>query len=1238
MSISVLSVNARGIRDELKRKSIYLYCQNKCADFYFLQETHASDADLSLWRSQWGKDLWLSCGSHRSAGVAVLLGRFKGHVIKCSTDREGRWIILIVVIDHQQFILVNVYASNNRRINMSLFATIENNLSHLIPTFPEAKILWGGDFNTVMDESMDRWPPKDKKTNELENICNRIGLIDIWRHRHLNGKAYTWSNKDRSLQSRIDFWLVSSDLENKVESIAIEPTVLTDHNAVTIKINMGAIEQNFNRDYWKLNNNLLQSKEFQKEAQRTIDKHWKQARLLSSYSKYWELMKFEIRNLAILIGKKISRTNKKKESQVVAEIIKLSSKSTLSVEEMKDLTTAQTELDKIYEEKAKGAFVRSRRRWLEEGEKCTKYFFNLEKRNYEQASFSKLRVNDVICENEKEISQHVTKFYETLYNDDSVDQDNIAMFLKGLEPDIKKIDDNFKLICDQKILVKDVQTCIKALKDNKSPGNDGLTGEFYKVFSKTLAPFLTAMFEEALEKEELPPTLKQGLIKLIPKPNKDKLNIENWRPISLLNNDAKIFASVFAKRLKLGLDDIIDEEQSGFIPGRNIVNNIRLVLDMIDYSWYIPDDSFILFVDFYKAFDTVNHQFMIRTIEFFGFGGRFQKAIKTLYKGCNSSVKLACGTTPRFCISRGIRQGCPLSPFLFLLVTQVMAAHIKKNTFRGINALNKEFKLAQLADDTTIFLRDRYEISKAIECIDEFSQVSGLKMNLNKSVLLPIKGNDLSELNGIPVKNTVTYLGVHIDKNETNRCSLNFDPIIQQITKRFNMWLMRDLSLSGRVLLAKAEGISRSVYVSLSLEMPPAIYKKLDKTVFNFIWKNKCHYIKKQILCNPKSKGGMDVLSFETLNNTFKVQWLANLIKGRDCIWNIFPNYVFNEVGGINLLLKCNYKIEKIPIKLSNFHRQALLAWKLIYKHNFSPTNFCIWNNENILYKNKSLFYKNWFDHGIIHVKQLFNDGGQLLSYQEFLNKFQLPVPPKEFAVVIDALPRGVLQLYKCSGTRDLTLPPAGTFDNSVFVGEVDIIKKKCSNKYIRNCMLSPWLPSGQSFWSSCYGDISWPEAWMAGEKLCLNNKVKEVSFKILHKIYPTQMKLARFNIENDLLCKFCGKEEETIRHLFCQCVFSKIFWTDVQHYLRTMTRRTILLQEKDILILFKRNLDDDTTLFVRLILMLGKFHIHKKKWTNSKPNTDVFLLELQQYAATIKDCKNKKAIRTSKVLDKFNL
>lgn len=147
--------------------------------------------------------------------------------------------------------------------------------------------------------------------------------------------------------------------------------------------------------------------------------------------------------------------------------------------------------------------------------------------------------------------------------------------------------------CDSPLTVEEVCTSISALKANKSPGTDGLTAEFYKSFSNLLAPFLLQVFTESIENNTLPPTLTQGLITLIPKPNKDLLFIDNWRPISLLNNDCKIMALILANRIKEVLDTIIDETQSGFMRNRHISNNIRLVLDLLDYSdWYLTIASF----------------------------------------------------------------------------------------------------------------------------------------------------------------------------------------------------------------------------------------------------------------------------------------------------------------------------------------------------------------------------------------------------------------------------------------------------------------------------------------------------------------------------------------------------------------------------------------------------------------------------------------------------------------------
>ncbi len=137
------------------------------------------------------------------------------------------------------------------------------------------------------------------------------------------------------------------------------------------------------------------------------------------------------------------------------------------------------------------------------------------------------------------------------------------------------------------------------------------------------------------------------------------------------------------------------------------------------------------------------------------------------------------------------------------------------------------------------------------------------------------------------------------------------------------------------LILAKAEGLSRLTYTALSLNVDTAILKKIDTMLLNFVWKNKTHFIRKSVLMNTIEKGGLNFLDFTTLNNTFKIHWIKNSINKPSSIWNLIPNVVFSKLGGLSFLLICNYNIMKIPVKLSLFHRQMLLAWSLIFKHNF---------------------------------------------------------------------------------------------------------------------------------------------------------------------------------------------------------------------------------------------------------------------------------------------------------------
>jgi len=192
---------------------------------------------------------------------------------------------------------------------------------------------------------------------------------------------------------------------------------------------------------------------------------------------------------------------------------------------------------------------------------------------------------------------------------------------QNLCPLIPQIDLSFKKICDSELRIDELDAVLKKVALNKSP--DGLTVHFYKYFWEDLRNLLSEALKECIVRKELM-TMKQGEITLIPKPGKDKRQLDNLRPITLLNTDYKVFSGSIATRLKKGIADIISETQSGFIKGRVIYNNIRLVMNSLDYSDLIDDDRFILFLDFYKAFDSVEHKFILKTLHHFGFGDKFK--------------------------------------------------------------------------------------------------------------------------------------------------------------------------------------------------------------------------------------------------------------------------------------------------------------------------------------------------------------------------------------------------------------------------------------------------------------------------------------------------------------------------------------------------------------------------------------------------------------------------------------
>lgn len=270
--------------------------------------------------------------------------------------------------------------------------------------------------------------------------------------------------------------------------------------------------------------------------------------------------------------------------------------------------------------------------------------------------------------------------------------------------------------------------------------------------------------------------------------------------------------------------------------------------------------------------------------------------------------------TNYFHLSSGVRQGCPLSPYLFVLAVELLACKIRQDKdIQGIKIFDRELKLSQFADDTTLFNSNCNSVEKAVVVLNNFGDISGLKLNPSKTKALWLgswRHRKDKPYGFLWPEKPIRALGTCISYNEKENEKYNFTLKLQKLKTILDIWNCRSLTLFGRCLITKSLYISQLVLTISSLDVPQEYIGAVNSAIFKFISKNKKDKIKRALMILDYDQGGLRVPSMEVLAKSFKLAWISRLLADEQICsesWKSIPNHFFGKYGGLNFLLRCNY-------------------------------------------------------------------------------------------------------------------------------------------------------------------------------------------------------------------------------------------------------------------------------------------------------------------------------------------
>lgn len=879
-----------------------------------------------------------------SKGIAILIraeslrGPREGAAQVIYGDTEGRYMVAHVVLRDRAVNVANVYLPahpERRRRYLSQMTpppAEETGPHRPVPEAAQADIFCG-DWNMVEAE-IDRTsskPPGKQDSDTLRNFLYRYGkdqggFADGWREWYPTRREYTHRNSNQG-QSRIDRIYIRRDWlteAHRWKMIQPPDQLNLDHRAVTVQLKATIVQQR-GPGRPRLRPTLLKNPRYIRQSQQALRTRSEPQALVGDPD-LWEEYKTTILQSLQAQERAERRRRTKTRGRLYKRRDKLVQRRGPAHDPALEQEVAQVEAQMGAHETAEALryHYNAMAKHHILGERPSKWFFQLMAEKQRTGTFIEgLGHGDYIETSPEGKLAAVNQFYTELLDEKPSDPEARHDFLQAIT---KKISRKHANQLKKPITTKEVEKAIRRGRNGASPGGDGIPVEFYKALMASekrerphqpplIVEWLKGLFNRFLRGAPVPKTFTEGVLAILYKQKGRPTDLKNYRPLTVTNSDYRIFATILMTRLLRAINPVLGPEQTAFLPARLIDDNIWTVKTLIDRH-KDPEQGGVglLFLDQYKAYDRVSHEYLWAVLKHINVPDEYIQVVQALYQGAVITPYVNGYKGAPIPVRSGVRQGCPLSCPLYIIVMEGLVRTIARHPrIEGPRLADGTRVLATLyADDTVLMPKNQMEADILTqEILPRFEKATGGRINYEKTALLVIHAEiDVPQVIRLGEDECYTHLGIPVGKNTDQAEHEKLQSITNDMRKTVDTWLSTHLSLRGRCMIANTLVLSQIRYFLRFCSLTTMQIQEVEKIYYRMVWDGRVEgLINRDLTLLPRKDGGLGLQHIPSINKAAAIATFARMDHTPDLPWAAM---VQEHLSGATGRTKTIYP-EKVP-------------------------------------------------------------------------------------------------------------------------------------------------------------------------------------------------------------------------------------------------------------------------------------------------------------------------------------